>query len=687
MTPINDEIRIRNPFHDPLVSELIEDPALYRQMFSERILVGETLGVFQPANVVLVGPQGCGKSMILNLIRYSVVAEWISKFGEPPAPLKHVTPFFGISINLVRASFHAFGRRSVSRVIKGGESDESLDATCAADFLNHYLFREFLHGMELLLGNGGSRLRKWLGIRHSLPRETVIGEMGLWESWFGYYRDCRSLESLLGKCEKRLSTWRSFLNGAIDEIPKEIWETKSTLGEPLHSMGNFLRSLGHRRTPVPLFVVIDQYEVLPELNLTYGTTLQRIVNTLIKSRDPVVFYKIGARTHDWGTELRIWGAESRIEVQRDYVFINLGDLLMRGEDGGGWLFPHFARDVAHKRVLVEGYTNVTKERIERIFGKWNAERESSMYFKKKERWFVVLRNVPETVKRRIGSLCGRDSSPLELRLAGAWAIQRLGRGMPMEKVLEELRARPWRNWSWKKERVSIALLQIASLSNQRKRYYGWTPLLYLSGSNISAFLLLCGEIWDVATKMDIHPLGDEELKPIIQTEGILLASEKWRERDRNENIGGRKRYEVLGRLGPAIHDALIGDLGISNPGHSGFSLREADLWTGEEQDEKKKKLTQFLQNAVNWAIFEERPHTSKLREGASRRKWYLHPLLSPIFAIPYVRAKEPLYTNVDDVYTWIFSGETIRFGKTQRSLNENGHQTSRQLSLRFKEKR
>jgi predicted ATPase len=68
-------VRERNRFRDPLVSELIEEPHRYRQMFSQQILAGETLSVFQPTNVVLVGPQGSGKSMILNLVRYSVLSE------------------------------------------------------------------------------------------------------------------------------------------------------------------------------------------------------------------------------------------------------------------------------------------------------------------------------------------------------------------------------------------------------------------------------------------------------------------------------------------------------------------------------------------------------------------------------------------------------------------------------------
>jgi hypothetical protein len=680
----SEETRIRNPFHDPLVTELIEDPVLYREMFSQRILVGETLAVFQPANVVLVGPQGSGKSMILNLIRYSVVSEWISGHGKPPAPLKHLAPFFGISVNLVRADFHAFGRRSVFRSAGGGLTEEARDASCAADFLGHYLFREFLKGLQLLLSNEGSRLREWLGV-DSKRLENQVRTIGKWDCWFGYYRRSTSLQALMTRCEKRLNVWRSFLNTNIDDIPRYVWETKSTLSDPLHAMGNFLQSVGPSKGRLPFFVVIDQYEVLPELNPSYGTTLQRIVNTLIKARDPVVFYKIGARTYDWGTELRIWGAESRIEVQRDYVMINLADVLMRNEDSGGWLFPGLARDVAYRRLKVEGHYNVSKGKIEEILGTWSAAREAGLYFKVKPRKVVVLKKLSDPIRRRIVSLCGSDCSPLDLRLAGAWALQKKKRGLPESKIVKELGEFPWRrNASWRKERVAIALLQVASLANQKRRYFGWKPVINLSGANISAFLLLCSEIWDMATKVDIHPLKDCPLPYHIQTEGVFVASDTWRNRDRNEPGRGRKRYDVLNRLGPAIHDLLIGDLAISNPGHSGFSLRESDF----SNDERGEKVREFLQNAVSWAIFEERPHTSKQREAATRRKWYLHPLLSPVFDIPVARVKEPLYVELDDVFAWLFERGKVSFRRNRpipAKLVEPAETSHEQLEMCFEE--
>src|SRR3954467_8174984 len=97
--------RKKNPFQEPLVTELMEDPMLYHRMFSESILVGETIETFRASNAVLLGPQGAGKSMILNLMRYRVLAQWLEIYGKPPSPLQALKPFLGISINLVRANF------------------------------------------------------------------------------------------------------------------------------------------------------------------------------------------------------------------------------------------------------------------------------------------------------------------------------------------------------------------------------------------------------------------------------------------------------------------------------------------------------------------------------------------------------------------------------------------------------
>jgi len=614
--------------------------------------------------------------MILNLVRYSVLGEWLTESGTLPGPLEHIEPFVGISINLVRANFHSFGRRSVSRVKGHEEGDHSLDSQCAADFLVNYLFREFLNCLRYVAGGEGGPFREWLGLSPSIFKSNNLAKkIASFPSWNGYYAGSSSLEDLLKRTDQRLAVWRDFLNGNQDDIPKDVWETKATLEGPLHELGNLLSSVSSKQAPLPLFVVVDQYEVLPELNLTHGTQLQRVVNTLIKLRDPVVFYKIGARTYDWGKELRIWGAESRIEVQRDYAVIDLADLLMKGEEST-WLFPAFATDVAHKRLLEAGY-HLGKTHVKTLLGKWTPELEAALYFKNRLARPRAIGPVSPAVKKRILSLC-RSKSPLEYRLAGAWALQRSKRHIEETAVTQELRSLPWvkKVW-WRKERVGIALQQIASLANQKRRYFGWRDVLYLSGSNISAFLLIYSQIWDMAIKMDADPTRRRTLEPIIQTEGIFQASERWALRDRNESIGGRQRHSVLHRLGPAISDALVRDLAISNPGHSGFSLRGVDLVA----DMNGERVARFIYDAVSWAIFEERQHTSKEPHDVGRKKWYLHPILSPFFAIPHVRVKEPAYVSVQDVYEWFFGTGKIRFPKQLPDRGEKSSSPSTQLRL------
>jgi len=666
-------LRTKNPFRDPLVTELIELPQLYKKMFSERILIGETLEVFGTSNVVLLGPQGAGKSMILNLLRCQVLAEWISQHGKPPATLRDVRPFLGISINLVRANVHAFGRRSVSKAL-GKAPDPSLDATAAADYINHYLLREFLRSFEFLASNEGSGMRKWLGIK-ATPLDELAKTIASWDCWVGYYTHCSGFDAMLRRVDQRINAWIGLLNAndtATATVQAEVWDTKSNIADPMHLMGNLMARMALDSSAAPtLFVVIDQYEELPRLNEKYGTELQRIVNTLVKSRDPVVFYKVGARTYDWGRELRIWGSDSRIEVWRDYSQVNLTEVLMRKENTKGALFEKFARDVAIKRIRTAKV--VGEENVEVMFGPWNAHDESQNYSSKRDS--SGEETIPLAIRQRIASRVGAGASPLEKRLASAWCLQCLKKKVSTESILAQISKRPWKHENWSKERKLVALLQLASRANQKKLYYGWNHIILLSGANITAYLLLCGSIWDWATKMDHAPLDGDSLPPGVQTEGVQTASRRWRERDQKE-AGGRFRYHVLSRIGPAIRDRLLSDQAISNPGHSGFSLDERELWGDAGGDSgKAHKVREFLHDCVSWAVFEERPHTSKNHVGETRRKFYLHPLLSPVFGVPHIRVKEPLYVNVSDVYDWVFGDSAMKFAAQRRSpLADDGKQ-------------
>lgn len=214
--------------------------------------------------------------------------------------------------------------------------------------------------------------------------------------------------------------------------------------------------------------------------------------------------------------------------------------------------------------------------------------------------------VPDEYRMKILENCGKEKSPLEVRLAAAWVLQKINRKWHKDKILDFIRERPWINQKWwYKERNEMALVQICSRLNQKRRYYGWDTIRYISGGNIANYLTICGEIWDAAAKQGIHPIHEGNIDEKVQTEGILKASIIWKERDRNESRGGR-RYFVLNNLGAAIRDSIAEDLAMSNPGHTGFSISESDLY----ETEKGEKVKSFLQNSVSWGVLEERRHKS-----------------------------------------------------------------------------
>ena len=413
--------------------------------------------------------------MILNLLRHSVLAEYLTGTSLKDE-LGFVTPFLGISVNLQRAYFQAFGRRSAA---KPPGSDADVDASCAADYLNHLLFCEFLKALEFVLSPQGSSLAKWMGISKSRSEaEHLASEMAGWRCWYGYYKQAKTIKELLHAGLHRIDCWRQFLNTAIDSVPKEIWKTKTLIGEPLHYMGNLLQAMVQKGKALPLYVVIDQYEVLPELNPTHGTSLQRIVNTLIKARDPVVFYRIGARTYDWGKELRVRGAESRIELQRDYVVIDLAEALMRNENTGLSTFRDLATDVVLKR-LREGNYAVNQQGLIDLFAVETPRGRIALLSRTEATECQPGLRLPSGRVEIAHRSSGRSScSPLDMRLAAAWTLQRVGQGQAPTSIQQEMATKPWiTNKSWRKERIQPALFQIASLTRSKKHYAGWTTIV------------------------------------------------------------------------------------------------------------------------------------------------------------------------------------------------------------------
>ena len=165
------------------------------------------------------------------------------------------------------------------------------------------------------------------------------------------------------------------------------------------------------------------------------------------------------------------------------------------------------------------------------------------------------------------------------------------------------------------------------------------------------FLFLLQHIWD-AWLRDNRGSTVEALKfPIpseVQSQGVIEASQEWKAKQ-IEGPNARQRRVFVDAVGRHLYRRLINDKAMSYPGANGFSLRVDDL-------ESDQRLVAFLCQAVGSGDLYEAPHTSK-NPGEIRKKYYLAPILSPVFRIPSVHTKEPEYINVGQANKWLLGEE------------------------------
>lgn len=646
----NDNLRAKNPFLETLATELIEDPKVFKQYFSQRVLIGEALEVFRPMNVVVRGPQGSGKSMLLNLIKHEVLSQWFQDDGTVPEGLRAVNPFVGIGVNLQRINFHLFGRRSFRPDLSPPER-LFFDVACAADFINHYVFLEFTRFIGLIYSDPGTGFRNWLGIEGS--EESYVQDCKKWDCWGGFYQEVENIDNLVKSIKDRLRGYTDYLNGNIDEVDPRILRTKDDIGIPGNKIGRYLNGISKRSEEddlkrIGFFIVIDQYEVLKELNPSHGDELIRLINTALKRRDPYAFYKIGVRTHDWDSDKGIIGAEAKLELNRDLVDVSIDRIFKRRENTGG-IFTEFVEDVARRRIEASLAQKLEANEFRKMFGDWSSSREIEMYTKRPKVEEIVW-DLPQELRGSVKDQVVKRGA-LECQLAVAWCKQKLKGGLTVGDVKRELKGEPWRGENWRKERVDLALFHLASRYRQRRVYFGSKSIIDLAGNNVTAFLLIAGKIWDMAAKRGANPFDEGGIDPKVQNRAIQVAAEEWSDHDRRVQSGGEYRHGMLAKLSEFVLMRLKADPIMSNPGYTGVSFAAVDLGNNEDFAVAHKSLSK----AVSWAMVEERSHKSKDKGKEQLRvKYYFHPLICAHFGIPIVRVKEPIYIrNFEDI-RWVF---------------------------------
>jgi hypothetical protein len=636
-----------NPFHELYVGESI-GPDKFVNLFSN-VIVEHALALFQPGNVILKGLPGTGKSMLLNLLKPSVRLAYARSNEIFPIP-KEFRNFIGAGINLKRSGISDFGQR----IIENADDNVVTSPIYFGDFLNYWVVTDILASIsKLVLEDESKLIAKEIGINLIESHlDTFACEFSNMDCWHGYMADVTNYAEFKEKINNRITTYRDFLNYNIPALPENIKSSKTLIGEPVSRCVELLREHGIIGNDVEVYIRIDQYEELAWLDDSInnlGTSYQQIIHKLLGMRDSNVSYRIGTRHFAWTGDKLMYGTTARLEKKRNFTEISIDNVLRRPENKRTWVFPKFADDIFTRRIKMSPYKyDGVKDLANFVFGKNMPPQEQAQKYLPNDREKAVRfeDGWPEEWCSFLKDLAKED--PLSARLGEAWARQR-GKGSIVNQVPIK-KPYPWDSKWWRKERIEQALMQIASRNQQQLFWYGKEDILGLSGGNILIFLSLCQHIWDVWIRDNRNKYVENELSLpqmdyVIQSVGVRETSNDWYD-DIADEKGGKERKLFISYIGTTFYNKLVEDKAMSYPGNNGFSLTVKD-W------EKNLKITKFLNDATDYGDLYDGPHTSKSKEANPRHKWYLNPILSPYFKIPYSHTKEPIYLDFKTLNDWL----------------------------------
>jgi hypothetical protein len=658
-----------NPFQQLYFSDDTQSEDNFVQLFSDEVLQAAIHPVFQGGNVVLSGTQGCGKTMILNLLRPEIRIAYWSRGRAKEYPVNEtMRDFVSAGINLTRSRITDIGQATLGR---GEETDIRELPLYFSDFFNYLVVHDLLKSIETI----GKNQDVFGGLVNTSRINQFVEMLASQDCWFKAIANVKSIEDLNENIARRIDIYRLWVNGNIEEIDVAIGRTKTNIGEPIARAAECLRDCGVIASSTPVLIRVDQIEEMHRAFTDRSRRLllafRKMLNRVFAARDARVHYRAGSRRHGWDNPefLGIWGSEARLELRRDYHLIDMDEELFKRGEMKNSVFERFAIDAFQKRVAYysDGALKLKPQLAKSVFGRNPKATDrirqlnESVTDTQIDRALALDSSLdpgywsPEWLKYLRKLYRSGHDGMLDAALAAAWGRQTGGANSKVQhRSLPPPDDTPWssKTW-WRKERLDQAVLQLTSRNQQRVTWWGYKDICSLSGGNILVFLHICHRIWDGFLKSETS-LPDEERTDLfngksidrhIQSAGILLASNEWFKK-LLEEPGGNSRQAFVEQLGIRLNCSMMNDLSMSYPGGNGISFPLAKFM---EQSDDVSRVRDFVREAVGFGALFESEHSSKSKQGGRRIKFYLNPILCPRFQLPEARTKEPYYWSIEEL--------------------------------------
>jgi len=166
-----------NPFYELYLADTISSRE-FVTLFSPE-LIPHVQSLFLPGNIVVVGMQGSGKSMLLTLLRAETRLKYEQVHHEFPVP-KERRRFISCAVNLAHGGATDFGYRDWP------DDDPREVEMMFGDFVNSLLALDLLNSVDLLLTQGNDRIRSEVGLRKDASLGAFASELAKRQFWNGW---------------------------------------------------------------------------------------------------------------------------------------------------------------------------------------------------------------------------------------------------------------------------------------------------------------------------------------------------------------------------------------------------------------------------------------------------------------------------------------------------------------------
>ena len=660
-----------NPFQQAYFADDDSFAKSIVRLFSNKVLGSTAINpIFakESGHVVLCGPQGCGKTMVLNLLRPQMKLAYEQEGVD--FPVKDGDTYISSGVNITRKRLTNMLDIGYSSI----EEEQEKLPRYFSDLFNFTVLDDLCDSLKLMAKNTQCFKEEILDFKKI---DKFVQELCADESLGALSIGSQNFDQFCEYIKNRLILYKEWMNGnkSNEDIEESMLKTKTSIGEPFVNAARILKKAGVVNKEASIFVRIDQIEELHGYNSERQSILLPLfrsrINRLLSSRDTTVSYRIGVRTSAWEDQRyqAVSGVETRLENRRDYTKIVMDkELFIRGEHTPG-LFSKFASDAFKKRmeyyygsILLDG-----DKAVKRIFGR-SPKPENRLGNLSSSLTVQQIFNRLKIKKYINNGLLSDDwieylvteykkggEGILNATLAVAWGKQSGGskRNRDLSRFANFPKDIPWinRKW-WRKERLNSAVLHACVNRQQRVPFYGFEDILALSGGNITIFLHICHRIWDAHIKSEAFiPESDRKdlmksnsIGSIYQSSGILNASEEWYDKI-VEEPDGHTRQRIVTAICETLNRDMLKDDSMSYPGGNGFSLSLKDIRSCK--DDFFQELVRTLYEMEDYRVIMSKEHSSKIKGTGRRVKFYPHPILCPRFQLPIVKTKEPRYWAID----------------------------------------